>query len=130
MLILTNLRMIYMGRRSQIVLDYGRLLHISRLRGAIAFQATHWYRREIFELRRPLECAMYIETILTHFQCVEETRQSERFNEARTEHIDIATINGAATVTIGPIPHSLRDWSNTGEPERTSTVETALDQWR
>lgn len=129
-LILTNLRMIYIGRRSQIVLDYARLLHVSRLRGAIAFQATHWYRREIFELRRPLECAMYIEAILKHFRRVVETQQSESFNEARTENIGIARMNGAAAVTIGSIPHSLRDWSNTGEPERTSTVETALEQWR
>ncbi len=128
-LILTNLRMIYLGRRSQIVLDYARLLHVSRLRGAIAFQATHWYRREIFELRRPLECAMYIEAILKHFQCVVETRPGESFNEARTEHIGIARINSAATVTIGSIRHSLRDWDNTGEPEHTSTVETSLEQW-
>lgn len=129
MLILTNLRMIYLGRRSQIVLDYARLLHISRLRGALAFQATHWYRREIFELRRPLECAMYIEAILKHFQRVVETRPCESFNEACTENIGIARINSAATINIGPIPHSLRDWSNPGEPERTFTVETALEEW-
>jgi hypothetical protein len=132
MLILTNSRMIYMGRKSQIVLDYGRLLHVSRLRGAVAFQATHWYRREIFELRRPLECAMYIEAILKRFRYDVETRQSESFNEACTENISVAGTNGTnggATVNIGSIPRSLRDWSNTGEPERSSIVETVLDQW-
>lgn len=131
-LILTNLRMIYMGRKSQIVLDYGRLLHVSRLRGAVAFQATHWYRREIFELRRPLECAMYIEAILKCFRQSEQTRQRESFNEAHTENIGIAEIrgvHGVANVNIGSIPHSLRDWGNTGVREGTSTIETTLEQW-
>jgi hypothetical protein len=67
-LILTSERMIYIGRRSQIVLSYARLLHVSRLRGAIAFMADHWSRREIFELQRPLECTMYLEYILQRFQ--------------------------------------------------------------
>ncbi|MEO8973942.1 MAG: hypothetical protein ABI406_20330 [Ktedonobacteraceae bacterium] len=129
-LILTNLRMIYMGRKSQIVLDYGRLLHVSRLRGAVAFQATHWYRREIFEVRRPLECAMYIEAILKRFQYVVEARKSGSFTEARTENVGVARINGTPGFNIGSIPGSLRDWSNTGEPERPSMVETALEQWK
>ena len=128
-LILTNLRMIYMGRKSQIVLDYGRLLHVSRLRGAVAFQATHWYRREIFEVRRPLECAMYIEAILKRFRHVVETRQRESFHGACTENIGVAGIHGVATVNIGSIPRSLHNWSNTDEPAHTSTVETALEQW-
>ena len=63
-LILTNKRLVYIGRKSQIVLDYARLFHVSRLRGAIAFQAEHWYRREIFQVRRSLECTMYLECIL------------------------------------------------------------------
>jgi hypothetical protein len=67
-LILTSKRLIYIGRKSQIVLDYARLTHISRLRSAIALQAEHWYRREIFEVRRPLECIMRLESILRRFQ--------------------------------------------------------------
>jgi hypothetical protein len=67
-MILTSERMIYIGRRSQIVLSYARLLHVSRLRGAIAFMADHWSRREIFELQRPLEATMYLEYILQRFQ--------------------------------------------------------------
>ena len=63
-LILTNKRLVYIGRKNQIVLDYARLFHVSRLRGAIAFQAEHWYRREIFQVRRSLECTMYLECIL------------------------------------------------------------------
>jgi hypothetical protein len=67
-LILTSERMIYIGRRCQMVLGYGRLLHVSRLRGAIAFMAEHWSKREIFEVPRPLECTMYLERILQEFQ--------------------------------------------------------------
>jgi hypothetical protein len=67
-LILTNRRMIYLGRKCQLVLSYERLLHVSRLRGAVAFLAEHWTRREVFELRRPLECTMYLQCILQRYQ--------------------------------------------------------------
>ncbi len=60
--------MIYLGRQCQIVLSYERLLHVSRLRGAVAFLAEHWTRREIFEVRRPLECTMYLQCILQRYQ--------------------------------------------------------------
>ena len=74
-LILTNKRLVYIGRKSQIVLDYGRLLHVSRLRGAIAFQAEHWYKREIFEVPRSLECVMLLEHILTQYQQSQDLRE-------------------------------------------------------
>lgn len=67
-LILTNRRMIYIGRRSQIVLDYRHFMHISRLRGAVAFESDHWKKRVIFEVRDPLECTMYTKCILQRFQ--------------------------------------------------------------
>ena len=68
MLILTSRRVIYIGRKCQVMLDYINLLHISRLRGAIALQADYWEKRRIFEMRRPLECAMYLEFILQRLQ--------------------------------------------------------------
>lgn len=68
MLILTSRRVIYIGRKSQVMLDYINLLHVSRLRGAIALQADHWPKRHIFEMRRPLECALYLEHILQRLQ--------------------------------------------------------------
>jgi hypothetical protein len=132
-LILTNMRMIYMGRKSQIVLDYARLLHLSRLRGAVAFQATHWYRREIFEVRRPLECSMYIEAILEHFKRTTQARQPHSFGDVSTENIGIAGLTGvagASRLNNGSIPHSLRGWSSTVEFDRISTVETVQDSWR
>ena len=67
LLILTNKRIVYLGRKSQIVLNFARLLHVSRLRGAVAFEADHWQKRVIFALSRPEECAAYVEAILrTH----------------------------------------------------------------
>ena len=68
LLIVTNKRIMYVGRKSQIVLDYIHFLHISRLRGAIAFEADHWNKRAIFEVRDPLECTMYTKCILQRFQ--------------------------------------------------------------
>lgn len=64
MLILTDRRIIYIGRRSQIVLDYAHLLHVSRLRRAIAFQTDRWQKRVIFEVARPADCVRYVEKIL------------------------------------------------------------------
>ena len=63
LLILSDRRIIYIGRKSQLVLDYARLLHVSRLRGAIAFEAEHWQKRVIFMVPRPDECATCAETI-------------------------------------------------------------------
>ncbi|MGH2493882.1 MAG: hypothetical protein ACRDIV_04175 [Ktedonobacteraceae bacterium] len=63
LLILTGKRIIYIGRKSQLVLGYARLLHVSRLRGAVAFEAEHWQKRVIFEVPRPEECATCVETI-------------------------------------------------------------------
>ncbi len=67
-LILTNKRMIYMGRTGQLILDYAQLTHVSRLRNAIVFSADHWTQRHVLEMSRPLECAMYLDGILRQFQ--------------------------------------------------------------
>ncbi len=67
-LILTGRRMIYIGRTGQIVLDYTRLTHVSRLRNAIVFSADHWSKRHVFEMKRPLECALYLDKVLRQFQ--------------------------------------------------------------
>lgn len=71
-LILTSERMIYLGRKSQIVLAYTQLLHVTRLYDAIAFTAEHWARQEIFAVRYPLECAMYLERVLESWQLRQE----------------------------------------------------------
>ncbi len=68
MLILTDRRMIYIGRRRQLVLDYKRLLHVSRLPGAIAVLSESWAQRELFEVAFPLECTMYLDAILLRSQ--------------------------------------------------------------
>jgi hypothetical protein len=68
MLILTNRRMMYIGRNNQIVLDYSHLLHFSRLRTAVAFQADHWQKRVIFAVPQPIECSLYMEAILHRLQ--------------------------------------------------------------
>ena len=68
MLILTDRRMIYIGRRRQLVLDYSRLLHVSRLQGAIAVLSESWAKWELFEIRFPLECTMYLDAILLRYR--------------------------------------------------------------
>jgi hypothetical protein len=68
MLILTNKRMLYIGRRRQLVLDYSRFLHATRLQGAIAVMSESWAQREFFEIRFPLECTMYLDAILLRYR--------------------------------------------------------------
>lgn len=77
-LVLTSERLLYLGRKSQIVLAYAQLLHVSRLYDAIAFTAEHWPRPEVFAVRYPLECAMYLERILEQWQ----RRQEEQGESA------------------------------------------------
>lgn len=75
LLILTDRRIIYIGRKSQTVLEYARLLHVSRLRGAIALEADHWQKRIIFEVARPEECATYIEAMLRDLKRERESEE-------------------------------------------------------
>ena len=79
-LILTSRRIIYIGRKSQVVVDYMHLRYVSRLRGAIAIQSDYRNRREIFEMRRPLECAGQLETILQR-HAAEMSAQVQRIAE-------------------------------------------------
>ncbi len=64
LLILTNRRMLYIGRKSQIVLEYQHLLHLSRLHGALAFEADHWQKRALFTMTHSEACAACLEAIL------------------------------------------------------------------
>ncbi len=64
LLILTNRRMLYIGRKSQMVLEYQHLLHISRLHGALAFEADHWQKRAIFTMPHSEACAACLEAIV------------------------------------------------------------------
>lgn len=75
LLVLTNERVIYTGRKSQVALEYRQLVKVSRLRGAIVFVTAT--RRELFEVHDPLECTRYLECILSHFQCLAPPAQGE-----------------------------------------------------
>ncbi len=67
-LILTNMRIIYLGRKRQIMVGYEQLLQVSRMRNMVALLAEQWNKRQFFEMRRPLECTMYLECILQRFE--------------------------------------------------------------
>jgi len=115
-LILTSKRMIYMGRTGQIVLDYARLTHVSRLPNAIVFCADHWSKRHVFAMSRPLECALYLENSLRQFQrqaaqhAVQDTPQPvyaptlQHTHSARTTQPRYAAHNRQAT-GIRPSKH-------------------------
>jgi hypothetical protein len=113
LLILTNKRLLFLGRKSQVVLDYARLTDVVRLRGAVALEAKHWYKREIFEVQRPLECVMYLECLHERWQQSAALRPQFRTissdffdyhadDHARSEHLP--------TVAIDTLPLAQHPW--------------------
>jgi hypothetical protein len=64
LLILTDRRLLFIGRRSQLILEYPRLQRLTRLEGALAFETDHWQQRAIFTMPRPDLCAARLEAIL------------------------------------------------------------------
>jgi hypothetical protein len=116
LLILTDRRLIYMGRRCQILLGYDHLLQVVRQRSGVAFLADHWQRRELFTLRRPLECVLCLEKLLWRFQqerqlstlmridVDEELEQEERVRPSRErvrESGEESRQEGPAGSTVG-----------------------------
>ncbi|QBD81440.1 hypothetical protein EPA93_37895 [Ktedonosporobacter rubrisoli] len=99
LLILTNKHLIHLGRKCQYMLGYERLLRVSRLHQAIVFQAEHWPQREVFEVRRPLECTMYLECILKQFQ---QQRVNNSLAQQYDRYADLAYVTpDAAHMTPG-----------------------------
>jgi hypothetical protein len=96
-LIFTNERMIYQGRRGQIMLGYAHLLSVSRLRRAVALMAEHWTEREVFEVPRPLECTMYLEYLLHEFQ---KTRSRRAADVPLSSHYMIQTCPDSEVVEL------------------------------
>ena len=66
-LILTNRRLLYLGRKRQIVLEYERVLQASHVPDAVLLSADCWNKPQFFSMRHSLECAMYLERILQNF---------------------------------------------------------------
>lgn len=63
LLILTNRRIFYLGRRSQLILAYTHLWYVSLLHNAIALHIEQQFRRIIIELEHPQEWASRIEQL-------------------------------------------------------------------
>lgn len=63
LLILTNRRIFYIGKRSQLILAYTHLWYVSLLRNAIALHIEKQFRRIIIELEHPREWASRIEQL-------------------------------------------------------------------
>lgn len=68
MLIFTTRRLIYLGRTNQLITDYVRLLRFSYQQDSITISTEHWLLGNIFRVRRPLECSVYLEAIMECFR--------------------------------------------------------------
>lgn len=89
LLILTSRRVIYIGRKSQVTLDYASLLHVSRLHSMVALQADDRQERVVFAMRWPLACATYLESILRQIQADTVTWSlGERIGCSDDRHVD------------------------------------------
>ncbi len=66
-LILTNMRMLYVGRQRQMTLSYEHLREVSRTHCTVSFLGDDWGCCQLFEVHRPLEVTMYLECILQHY---------------------------------------------------------------
>lgn len=63
LLILTNRRVLYLGKRCQFTLAYTHLWYVSLLRSAIALHIERQFRRIIIELEHPREWASRVELL-------------------------------------------------------------------
>ena len=63
LLILTNRRIFYIGKRSQLILAYTHLWYVSLLHSAIALHIEQQFRRIIIEMEHPQEWASRIEQL-------------------------------------------------------------------
>jgi hypothetical protein len=89
-IILTNLRIIYLGRKRQIVVSYDQLLQVVQLPDAMAVFAQYWAKRQYFAMQRPLACVMYLNRILRDYQ---QTISTEDFQvRTSSDEDDQATI--------------------------------------
>ena len=68
MLIFTSRRVIYMGRTGQLTTDYARLLRVSYQQDSVTIHTEHWHEGNVFAVRRPLECCIYLEAIIECFR--------------------------------------------------------------
>ncbi len=123
-LILTNKRLVYIGRKSQLMLDYTHLTHISRLRGAIACSSDHWSRREIFEMGHSLECAMYLDRILQQFHRQWAKREPQRPQKS----MQTPSIHPTSTGRTTHHRQAMRTWHTSGtRPIKPASTVTDVD---
>lgn len=121
MLIFTSRRLIYMGRTGQLITDYARLLRVSYQQEGITIHTEHWHEGTIFEVRRPLECSVYLEAIIECFReewSAVPANNAEHYPVAATQqpYVADAYTNTSATTVVTPAaaassPVAVTNWS-------------------
>jgi hypothetical protein len=67
LLVLTSRRLLYLGRQRQMLLGYEQIIHISHWYDYLALTIEHVQKRQLFEMRRALECLIYLEHLLQRY---------------------------------------------------------------
>ena len=98
-LVLTNKRLIYLGTRRQVVLEYEKILEVSCLSGAVALDIEQVPQRQFFEMRRPLECSFYLRCLL---QDVQSSQQAQEAMSQALLSLPVATPRSPAAPSHKP----------------------------
>ncbi|GAC1366193.1 MAG: hypothetical protein NVS2B12_41860 [Ktedonobacteraceae bacterium] len=119
-LILTNKRLIYLGQKRQVILEYAKFLQVSRVQGAVAISIEDVPVRQLFEVRRPLECALYLKRLL------EDTELSQH------AQIPVEQLSGAIPSLVPRHPPVAYDglYTQLYPSQGRETIELSLDQLR
>lgn len=118
-LILTNRRMLYLGRKSQLIVDYTHLAQVFRLQQGIALTTLDSAQYSIFELPRPLECTMHLETLLQRYQHHAYQRLQHQHVSAEIDvhrssitNATAPSLTASLTPNSGPMRHSSPNWGD------------------
>lgn len=72
--ILTSSRILYLGRKRHMLLDYGQIMHISCWYDIVVLTVKDFQKRQLFEMRHPLECRLYLEALLDRYWATHKTK--------------------------------------------------------
>ena len=75
--VLTNTRILYFGRKRHMLLSYDQLLYISHWHDFAALTVANFQKRQLFEMRRPLECMLYLEYLLRRYLTAQKRETGE-----------------------------------------------------
>ena len=131
LLILTNRRIFYIGKRSQLILAYTHLWYVSLLHNAIALHIEQQFRRIIIELEHPQEWASRIEQLSFIARRARPRPDLPTLLMAAlpglpSSSLEASTIKRPAVKAPAPIPPKASAADAPGTPSPSEQIEPAV----